>query len=149
MCNVPLDHRRLLGHHVHQSARSVETYNRQVLIPAARAVEKGLTGHPPRPLPPRLPPGQPIRRPQQHAPAGRCRPGHGWPPQPDPTNVASTTATPAASPSDVTSDSETDTSEPETDLPPPLHRLAHNGPFLPTSRRGISPGPIAAVAACT
>ena len=39
VAGVTLDHRRLLGHHVHDSARSTETYSRDVLMPAARQLE--------------------------------------------------------------------------------------------------------------
>ena len=39
---VPLDTRRLLAHHVHDSARSTETYSRDVLTPAARMLEEVL-----------------------------------------------------------------------------------------------------------
>ena len=37
---VPLDTRRLLAHHVHDSARSTETYSRDVVTPAARVLEE-------------------------------------------------------------------------------------------------------------
>ena len=39
LAGVVLDLRRLLAHHVHDSARSTETYSRNVLIPAARALD--------------------------------------------------------------------------------------------------------------
>ena len=39
---VPLETRRLLAHHVHDSARSTETYSRDVLAPAARVFEEVL-----------------------------------------------------------------------------------------------------------
>ena len=39
---VPLDTRRLLAHHVHDGARSTETYSRDVLAPAARVFEEAL-----------------------------------------------------------------------------------------------------------
>ena len=39
---VALDTRRLLAHHVHDSARSTETYSRDVLAPAARIFEEVL-----------------------------------------------------------------------------------------------------------
>ena len=42
MAGVPLDQRRLLGHHVHDAAKSTETYSREVLYPAARSLEEVL-----------------------------------------------------------------------------------------------------------
>ena len=39
---VAIDTRRLLAHHVHDSARSTETYSRDVLAPAARIFEEVL-----------------------------------------------------------------------------------------------------------
>ena len=37
---MSLELRRLLAHHIHDSARSTETYSRDVLAPAARCLDK-------------------------------------------------------------------------------------------------------------
>ena len=121
MAGVSLEHRRLLGHHVHDSARSTETYNRDVLLPAARSLEEVLLAV----RDGRLRPDDSLSARFQAPSATLQLPGPVGPPSPTPAPTAPP-ATPATDSSSSDSGDSSTTDKDTHELPeaviPPHHR---------------------------
>ena len=130
---VALDTRRLLAHHVHDSARSTETYSRDVLAPAARIFEEVLLAIRDGDFVPDNPRGSQIRtrqrvlafnKPDPVVPEGALRRSSNVPPDLDnEVSAAASAEQPAPAPEHMTdtTDSESDRLS-EEDMPtdPPL-----------------------------
>ena len=122
-CNVGLGHRRLLGHHVHDSARSAETYNRQILLPAARALEEVLLAIRSGRFRPDQPTGLQFDGPGNSLQLQAPDPAVVGLPPPLPVAEVPPTATDTESPSDSSSAASHSDTEDDADLPDQLRPL--------------------------